>query len=212
MPQYDVLLFDLDGTLSDPFIGIANSINFALGHFGYPQQDIPSLAQYIGPPLDQTFKKLLGPTPQHSPTDLVKKYRERYIEIGFAENTLYNNIPETIASLHAANFRMGICTSKPEPIARKVLDFFNLAHHFEFISGGDIGVEKWQQIEFLLHQRHITQNTVMIGDRNVDLTAAHKNSLKSAGVLWGYGSRSELTNEHPAHLLSQPSDLLQLII
>lgn len=210
MKQYSFLLFDLDGTLSDPFTGIANCINYSLEHFGYTRLADQEIAPYIGPPLDQTFESILGPDRQHSLRDLVEKYRERYALTGYAENVLYDEIADTLSTLAGNSVLMGICTSKRADFAQKILDMFSLSSYFEFISGGDIGIEKWQQIESLREEGRIPEKTVMIGDRNVDLTAAHRNGLPSAAVLWGYGSRAELEAEHPKHILIRPSDLLQL--
>lgn len=212
MSQGNFLLFDLDGTLSDPLLGIATCINYALNHFGHPSRDISDLAKYVGPPLDKTFVEILGPLSETEIQNLVGKYRERYIAEGYKENSIYKGIPETLESLHVNGSRMGICTSKKKSLAEQVLAHFSLSHYFEFVSGGDIGIEKWQQIEQLKHEILIPDNTIMIGDRNVDLTAAHKNGIQSAGVLWGYGSREELEKEKPTYLLSAPSDLMKLAL
>ena len=212
MPQDDFLLFDLDGTLSDPLLGISNCINYALTSFGYASRDISELARYVGPPLDKTFAEILGSLQETEIQNLVVKYRERFIAEGYKENKIYEGIPEALQSLRTHGSRMAICTSKKKSLAEQVLAHFSLSHYFEFVSGGDIGIEKWQQIEQLKADNLIPHNTIMIGDRNVDLTAAHKNGLKSAGVLWGYGSRQELEKEKPTYLLSAPRDLIKLAL
>jgi phosphoglycolate phosphatase len=212
MPQGDFLLFDLDGTLSDPLLGISNCINYALNSFGHLPLAISDLAKYVGPPLDKTFVEILGSLSENDIQKLVEKYRERFIAEGYKENVIYKGIPEALEALHASGSRLGICTSKKKSLAEQVLSHFSLSHYFEFVSGGDIGIEKWQQIEHLKSQNLIPDNTIMIGDRNVNLTAAHKNGIKSAGVLWGYGSREELEKEKPTYLLSAPLDLLKLAL
>ena len=111
-------------------------------------------------------------------------------------------------SLRDTGFRLGVCTSKPEPAARKVLQHFSLLHHFEFVSGGDIGVAKQSQLKSLLDENVIDRDAVMIGDRSVDLTAAHNNQLKSIAVLWGFGSTTELAAEKPVMTLSNVGELL----
>ena len=93
----------------------------------------------------------------------------------------------------------------------KILEMFGLIHYFDFINGGDVGITKSQQIEFLLLQKQVSQYTVMVGDRAVDMIAAHKNGLKAGGVLWGYGSQTELLNEAPLYLFNSPNELIQLI-
>jgi phosphoglycolate phosphatase len=207
----DLLLFDLDGTLSDPLIGISRSINYALEYFGYVPRETSELAVYIGPPLDQTFSILTGISNEKQLLEFVTKYRERYLEIGYSENILYPGVKEMLEQLHSAAMPMAICTSKREDQAKKILKLFDLYNYFLFVSGGDIGVHKWQQIERLIAEKQVTRSSVMIGDRAIDLIAGHKNGLRSAGALWGYGSEAELLAEHPAHLFKQPSEWLGLL-
>lgn len=209
--KIDLLLFDLDGTLSDPLVGISRSINYALEHFGYAPRETSELAVFIGPPLDQTFTVLTSISDEKQLLEFVSKYRERYLELGYSENVLYSGVKETLEQLHSAGMPMAVCTSKREDQARKILRLFELQNYFRFVSGGDIGIHKWQQIEKLLIEKQVTSSSLMIGDRNVDLIAAHKNGLQSAGVLWGYGSESELLTENPAYLFKQPSEWLSLL-
>jgi phosphoglycolate phosphatase len=140
----------------------------------------------------------------------VAKYRERYGEIGYSENILYPGIPELLHSLADAGVALGVCTSKRADFAEKILEMFGLRAYFNFVSGGEIGTHKWQQIQALLEQRVVTESTVMVGDRSVDITAAHRNGLDAAGVLWGHGSRQELEAEQPRYLFSTPAELLVL--
>lgn len=206
--QPDLILFDLDGTISDPLEGIGRSINYALTHFGYTPLKLADLAQYVGPPLDKTFEAITGN--EAVSNVLVAKYRERYGEIGYSENVLYPGVAEALSELYAANVPMGICTSKRQDFAERILKMFRLTHYFRFINGGEIGVPKYQQIASLLSQGQVSQSTLMIGDRAVDLIAAHKNGLKAGGVLWGYGSYAELLNEAPLYFFQSPSELKQL--
>jgi phosphoglycolate phosphatase len=207
--MHDLLLFDLDGTLSDPLEGIGRSINYALAHFGYQQLNLSELTKYIGPPLDATFKDITGDRADLK--ELIAKYRERYGEIGYSENVLYPGITEVLLNFHKTNVPMAVCTSKRKDFATQILEMFGLTHYFQFISGGEVGVSKSQQIGALLRQGQVSEDTVMIGDRAVDLIAAHENGLNAGGVLWGYGSQAELFNETPLYLFDSPSDLLQLV-
>lgn len=208
---HDVILFDLDGTLSDPLVGIGRSINYALSHFGYPELPLSQLAVHVGPPLDQAFTVITGVAAPSALDGFVAKYRERYGEIGYSENVLYPGIAEALASLIGAGITLGVCTSKRVDFAEKILDLFGLAQYFSFVSGGEIGTHKWQQIRALLETGAITQSTVMVGDRAVDITAAHRNRLDAAGVLWGHGSREELEAEQPRYLFTTPAELLSLV-
>ena len=162
--------------------------------------------------MDQTFIQLTGNSDPLFVEMLVAKYRERYAEIGYAENHLYPDIKQTLLELKAkGRCQLGVCTSKRADFAEKILAMFGLLDVFEFVSGGDIGIEKWQQLEALRQQGVISQRAVMIGDRAVDLTAAQCNKLDSAGVLWGYGSEAELKQASPTHLFSRPEQLLELL-
>ena len=207
---HDVLLFDLDGTLSDPLVGIGRSINYALSHFGYPELPLSQLAVHVGPPLDQAFSSITGLRSASALDRFVAKYRQRYGEIGYSENVVYPGIPEVLQTLAGAGIRLGVCTSKRTDFAEKILELFGLRPYFSFVCGGDIGTQKWQQIQGLLKQRVVSQSTVMVGDRAVDLSAAHRNRLHAAGVLWGHGSREELSAERPRYLFSTPPELLGL--
>jgi phosphoglycolate phosphatase len=206
--MHDLVLFDLDGTISDPLEGIGRSINYALVHFGYEPLKLSELAKYVGPPLDEAFREITG-----NKTDskvLVAKYRERYGDIGYSENMLYPGVAEVLLEFNTANVPIALCTSKRQDFATRILEMFGIIHCFEFINGGDVGVSKFQQIESLLLQKQVSEYTVMVGDRAVDMIAAHENGLKAGGVLWGYGSHSELLNEAPLYLFNSPSDLIQL--
>lgn len=206
-----LLLFDLDGTISDPLEGIARSINDALASLGYKVRPMSELGKYIGPPLDDAFIDITGSEDPSVINDLIVKFRERYAKIGYSENRLYPGVREVLQSLAEHDCPMGICTTKRRDFAEKILRRFGLRDYFQFISGGDVGVKKWRQIESLLAERVILQSALMIGDRAFDLTAAHKNRLNAAGVLWGYGSKAELEAEAPSCLLAQPADLLSFL-
>jgi phosphoglycolate phosphatase len=208
---YDYLVFDLDGTLSDPKAGIVRSINHALASNGYRQLPEAELVRYIGPPLDQTFSRIIGVSDVIEIFSLVESYRERYAAVGYAENTIYDGIPHVLAKLVEEGAILGVCTSKRRDFAEMILDMFGIRALFRFVDGGDIGVHKWQQLEGLVQRGVVTRDSVMIGDRDVDLIAAHRNGLQSAGVLWGYGSPEELQNESPRHLLESPAGLYSLI-
>ena len=207
---YSLILFDLDGTLSDPLIGIGRSINHALMHFNFPSLELTEISQYIGPPMDQTFATITGSSDPALLASLVAKYRERYADIGYSENTLYEGIPEALTSLGAAGLPLAVCTSKRKDFAERILEMFGLRAHFQFVNGGDVGVQKWQQIQDLRSKNAIDESSIMVGDRAIDLVAAHRNGLYSAGVLWGHGRPEELVNERPQHIFTAPSQLAVL--
>ncbi len=210
MSAHDLILFDLDGTLSDPLVGIGRSINYALEHFGFAALDLVRLAAYVGPPIDETFAALTGATSDADIHAMVAKFRERYSDVGYSENVLYPDVADAIAHLADAGVPLGICTSKREDFADRILRMFGLRAYFRFVNGGEIGIAKWQQIEALLAAGQVSATTVMVGDRATDLIAAHRNGMKSASVLWGYGSEEELARERPHYVFRSAAELKQL--
>ena len=208
--MYDLILLDLDGTISDPAVGFGRSINYALSHFDYPPIEMSDIADFIGPQIDETFARIAGSSSINHIRDLVDKYRERYADVGYSENELYPGISEALELLGRLGVPMAVCTLKRADFAERILQMFELRHHFQFIDGGDVGIHKWQQVEKLRAEGKVSTSTVMVGDRSVDMVAAHRNGLKAAGVLWGYGSKMELLKEKPAHILSSPVQLPSL--
>lgn len=202
------LVFDLDGTISDPVVGIGRSINHALESFGYPSIGEREVSKFVGPPLDQTFRSIVGAVGDALIAELVCRYRERYADVGFSENVLYPGIAEVIGRLDEAGVAFGLCTSKPARFAEKILRLFDIRERFRFISGGDIGIAKRDQLASLLAEGLVGPSSCMIGDRAVDVIAAKANRLISAGVLWGHGSLEELREAAPDILLSSPHELL----
>jgi phosphoglycolate phosphatase len=211
MKSYKYLVFDLDGTISDPKVGITCSLNHALSLHGYDTRPESELAQHIGPPLDQTFALLTGEGDTDLHASLVSRYRERYAEVGYAENVLYAGVVDALTHLADIDgVTLGVCSSKRVDFVEQILEMFNLQDLFSFVSGGEIGIEKWQQLGDLKAEGTISEDALMIGDRRFDLIAAHRNGLDAAGVLWGFGSRAELVNENPRILMSEPQQLRSL--
>ena len=209
MAEFSTLIFDLDGTLTDPALGVVRCMNYALTKHNYSPLPDAEITQHIGPPLEQTLQILSGSSDDSHIAELTDSYRERYGELGYKENTVYPGIVEMLDSLRDQNIRLGVCTSKLEINAFRVLDEFQLAHYFDFINGSAEPGPKGKQLADLLQKNHIDRNAIMIGDRHVDLRAAKENKLASAGVLWGYGSKEELVSESPAFLFDTPQDLAE---
>lgn len=203
-------IFDLDGTLTDPLPGMANSINYALEVHGFSPRTVQELAQYVGPPLEGALSELCGSVDDAIITKLVVSYRECYLDTGFAQNSVYDGIHSMLSELQKNGIQMGVCTSKPASTASKILSLFELDSFFDFVSGGDVGVRKSQQLGQLLETNLIDKFALMIGDRSVDISAAKSNQLCSAGVAWGYGSERELLQAAPEFQLELPADIVQL--
>ena len=204
-------VFDLDGTISDPAVGIGRCLNHALRHHGHSPIAEADVPRYIGPPLDESFAALVRDAPAQHVDALIARYRERYAEIGYAENAIYAGIPEALGALRDAGATLGICTSKRADFAERILDHFGIRHHFAFVSGGDTGIRKAEQLAALLRDRTIDGGATMIGDRAIDILAAKANGLRSVGVLWGHGGFAELRAAEPDVLLESPAELSRLV-
>jgi phosphoglycolate phosphatase len=207
-----VVVFDLEGTISDPLLGFSRCINHALRLQGFEERAPADLARFIGPPLDETMLELSGNADAAVRTRLIANYRERYADLGYAENTLYNGIAEALHALRESGATLGICTSKRADFAERILALFGLRAHFAFVSSGDIGVHKWQQLQALRESGTVDPTSVMIGDRAVDLSSAHRNGLQACGVLWGFGSLAELQAERPRRLVRAPGELVGVLL
>jgi phosphoglycolate phosphatase len=205
---HPVIVFDLDGTLSDPLEGIGRSINHALARHGYAERPLEALAACIGPPLDETFPLLTGSRDPAHVRELVASYRERYADVGYAENIVYDGIPTMLDTLRDHGAVLGVCTSKLPIFAERILVHFGLRDRFAFVSGGDIGVHKWQQLAALRTQGRVDDDAVMVGDRAIDIDAAHRNGLHACGVCWGFGSLQELRSAGPRYLCYRPADIV----
>jgi phosphoglycolate phosphatase len=210
LQNVSTLIFDLDGTISDPSLGIGRCLNYALQAHGFPEVSVEQVAAAIGPQLDEALCKFYPDADQATLSGLVAKYRERYAEVGYAENTIYPGVPESLKELSARGVPMGVCTSKRKDFAEKILAMFGVLSHFRFVDGGDIGIKKREQLAGLLQSTAIDHAAVMIGDREVDISSAKANGLRSVGVLWGFGSQAELRGAGADVILSSTNELGKL--
>ena len=194
--NYTTILFDLDGTVTDPKEGITRSVAYALEHFGIKVEDLDTLTPFIGPPLVDSFSRFYGLNDEDTQT-AIRKYRERYSVTGWAENIPYEGMAELLRDLKAAGKTISLATSKPEEFAVKILEHFDLAQYFDLICGAPMnapkGHGKVDVIEDALKRLGITDRSgvIMVGDRLHDTEGAHKAGLPCAGVLFGYGDRAE---------------------
>lgn len=190
------ILFDLDGTLTDPKEGITKSVEYVLNSHGILVDDLDKLCPFIGPPLQEGFMEFYG-FPQDKAREAVFKYREYFSVKGWKENKKYEGIDKVLSSLKNQGKLLFVATSKPENMAVKILDYFGLSSFFEFIGGADMEetrVKKADVIRYVLETTGITDvsQAVMIGDREHDIIGAREVGMASVGVLYGYGSREEL--------------------
>jgi phosphoglycolate phosphatase len=190
------LLFDLDGTLSDNYAGIAASICHALARLDVALPDATVLRACVGPPLRESFPRLLGTDDPALVERAIALYRERFSASGWYENIAYDGIDEALKALSATGARMFICTAKPETFARRIAAHFGFDAWIERVYGTDLAGHYDDKTRLMAHllatERVDPARAAMIGDRGNDIRAAHANGVRAIGVLWGYGSREEL--------------------
>jgi phosphoglycolate phosphatase len=204
------LLFDLDGTLTDNFEGIANCIRYALARMDLPDPGTDALRTCVGPPLRETLPRLIGNDDAVTTERALALYRERFAELGWRENAVYPGVPDMLAAAARAGLRAFLCTTKPQHFAEKIVAHFGLG---EFLSGvygasfdGRFDDKADLLAHLLAHEGLEGRNCLMIGDRKHDIRAARRNGARSLGVLWGYGSRTELVEAGADALIMSPSE------
>ncbi len=189
------ILFDLDGTLTDPSEGITSCIAYALEKLKVPCPPKQQLIKYIGPPLWQSFAELLNTSDKGEALAAVALYRERFSTAGLFENKPYEGITEALERISSCGYELYVCTSKPEVFAAKIVDHFGLSGFFRKIYGSGLDgthVEKNELIAHLISAEGLdSAHTVMIGDRIYDISGARANGIKGYGVSYGFGEKSE---------------------
>jgi len=208
------IFFDLDGTLSDPKVGIINSLRYALEKTGISVLPDIDLTWCIGPPLQDSLIKITGSV-EHAELALTY-FRKRYSEIGLYENSLYEHVAEGLNKLKKNGYELAVVTSKPKPFANTILAHFNIDSYFTFVFGMELDGSFSDKADLLrsaiVHLDAKPSDSVMIGDREHDIIAAHKNAVRSIGVLYGFGSKSELMGAGADKLVDNSKDLFQSLI
>ncbi|WP_434772909.1 HAD family hydrolase [Pseudomonas entomophila] len=194
------LLFDLDGTLTDPRLGITRSIQHALAKLGIDEPDLTRLEPFIGPPLLQAFMQFYG-FDEATAWDAVNHYRERFRVTGLYENQVFEGVPALLSTLAGQGRTLYIATSKPWVFAREIARHFAFDQHFKVIYGSELDGTRTDKVELIRHlleaERLDPAQTLMIGDRKHDLIGARRNGLQAVAVGYGFGSRDELLAEAP---------------
>ncbi len=198
MAEFQTVLFDLDGTLTDPGVGVTNAVAYALEKWGIHVADRRELYRFIGPPLEESFMGFYGFSREDA-TRAIAEYRVYYSDKGLYENEVYPGICELLDDLRAAGLTLAVATSKPEYFARQVLEHFGLAERFDLICGATLDgrVSKKADVVALALRRLAEagkdiRHVVMVGDREQDVRGAAANGIPTIGVLFGYGDRAEL--------------------
>lgn len=214
--NYKYILFDLDGTLTDPSIGITNSIAYALKKNNIQPPEREKLFKYIGPPLIDSFMEDYG----FSHDGAVKAlwdYREYYGVQGIFENSVYDGIEDLLKSLCDSGKKVYLATSKPELYARQILEHFGLSKYFTFIAGNTMQEDRHHKVDIINYlysecpeiQKDLA---IMVGDRNYDVIGAHKAGIKCAGVLFGFGDLAEMEKAGADYIAPNVCDLKNILL
>lgn len=209
-----IVLFDLDGTITDSSEGIVNSIKYALSRLGFPEEPTEKIKQFIGPPLQQTFKINYGISDYQNAVTI---YREYYAEKGIYENRLYDGIVAVLDQLKNEGYTIGLATGKPTYYSHIILKHFKIDHYFNAVVGSNMDGTRGEKPEIIrdvlaeLNYNKELHEVVMIGDRKHDVHGAHHHQIKCIGVTYGYAEGDELIKAGAAHIVHHPSELLALL-
>ena len=213
MGKKDIVLFDLDGTLTDPMTGITKSVQYALKKQGIIENDLWNLTKFIGPPLKESFQKFYGMSKEEA-QKAVEDYREYFSPIGIFENIIYDGMEEMLTKLKKEGMRLCVATSKPEEFAKRILEHFQLEEYFEFVGGAlmDGRTNKAEVIAYVLSEiKAEKEQTIMVGDREHDILGAKKNGIESIGVLYGYGDKNELQDAGADLIVEDVTQLREIL-
>lgn len=210
------VLFDLDGTLTDPFQGITNSVAYALSKFDIEVTDKQSLACFIGPPLVDSFMEYYGFS-QKDAELAVTYYREYFAEKGLFENVLYDGVTTMLEALKSIGKTVVLATSKPEKYAKIILDHFDLAKYFDYVCGASFDASRSKKsdvIEYALKSANISDcdATIMVGDRMHDVLGAKAHGIDTVAVTYGYGNLNEFSESSAKYIVNSVSELTMLLM
>jgi phosphoglycolate phosphatase len=215
MKTYNYVLFDLDGTLTDPKLGITQCVQYALKKFEINVTNLDDLECFIGPPLDESFREYYGLNEAES-IQAVEFYRERFRSVGMYENEVIEGIRDMLQSLTQDGVELHVATSKPTVFAEKILQHFKLDHFFVSIIGSNLNGTRSKKAEIIQHildsQPHVEKTSViMVGDRKHDIIGANLVGIDSVGVTFGYGSEEELLAANPTYISNNATNLLNVL-
>ncbi|MGZ9584461.1 HAD family hydrolase [Paenibacillus marinisediminis] len=211
--RYSTICFDLDGTLTDPKIGITKSVQHALRKFDIHVEDLDQLEPFIGPPLMESFKIYYNFNEAES-TRAIEAYREYFRERGMLENEIYPGIRELLVLLKQQKRKLFVATSKPTVFAEPILKHFQIDQYFDEIVGSELDGTRSDKAHVIKHILDTypcdLSSVLMIGDRKHDIIGARKNEIDSIAVGFGYGSEEELESSRPTYYAATVQDLAQL--
>lgn len=212
--MFKYYFFDLDGTLTDPGMGITNAVMHALKAYGISVDDRSKLYSFIGPPLKDSFMKYFDFSAEKA-MEAIVHYREYFSTKGIFENEMYEGIPKILDKLKKRGISLILATSKPDEFSIRILKHFGIYEYFDFIAASTMDEKrtgKAEVISYAIESLGITDKSevLMIGDREHDIKGAKANGLKSAGVLYGYGDLKELQDAGADYIVEKPENLLDL--
>ena len=209
------ILFDLDGTLTDPKEGITRCVQFALDQLDVTSPGVDQLDWCIGPPLRDSFSQLLNTKDGPLLDQALSHYRKRFSEFGIFENVIYPGVVPSLRRIKAARIFVFLATSKPKVFAKQILDYFNLSSFFDGVYGSELNghlSDKGELVAHILDAENLDPKvTLMVGDRSYDIIGGKKNGIMTAAVSCGYGSREELVSSKPDFIFDTISDLAAFI-
>lgn len=208
------IFMDLDGTITNPKIGITKSFQYSLESFGIKVDNLDNLTRHIGPPLVDTFKDYYG-FDEEKTKQAVKKYKERFEEVGWCENVVYDGMEETLRVLKESGKILIVATSKPENMAKKILDYFQLSQYFTDICGAaenGYRAKKHEVIQYAIDKNEIgnKDEIIMVGDRNYDILGAKKVGVKSLGILYGFGNLEEFEDAGADYIAQSVTEMKEI--
>ena len=206
------VIFDLDGTLTDSGEGITKCVRLALEHFGIPVENLDDLRYFVGPPLRDSFVK--AGVPEDKVEEAIAVYRSRYTNVGLFENTPYSGIRELLEKLTALGCRLFVATSKPEEMAVRVLEKFDLYRYFEKVCGATLEKSRDSKSAVIAHLLTATgkdEHAIMVGDTAFDVIGAAEHNISTIGVSWGYGIVEEMKEAGAIAIAHTPEELLFLL-
>ncbi len=216
MPHISHLLFDLDGTLTDPKPGIIQSIQHALRKLKRPVPSEEELLWCIGPPLRENLAALLSSSEPALLEQAVAFYRERFEAVGMFENQVYPGVTEMLARLKQMEYTLLVATSKPRVYAQKIVEHFGLAECLDSVYGSELDgqrTDKRELLGFILTREAISADrALMIGDRRHDIVGAKHNGMWAGGVTYGYGTREELTMAGADYVFDTPDEIAPFLV
>lgn len=213
------LLFDLDGTLTDPKLGITTCVQYALHSLGIEEPDLDKLECFIGPPLTDSFQEFYGLDDEQA-AKAVEKYRERFKDIGLFENEVYRGIPEMLKTLRTNGMRLAVASSKPTVFVERILEHFKIDRYFDVVVGSELDgtrVNKdevvQEALELLFQGAPVLREQVyMIGDRKFDVEGAKAHGIESVAVAYGYGGIDELKEAGADYIVCSVEELKKLLL